>query len=123
MLRVPTQLQRHLLTFILHVSNISVSGASAGNVSIGTTGSLAFGRTRIKSVYYVGAGSAGSLKFNLNSTSGTLLLQIDTPTSAASFADSVTIPDEGILTQRSNSSSDFAILTLTNITNATVFCG
>ena len=109
--------------FYTSVSNISVSGASAGNVSIGTTGSLAFGRTRIKSVYYVGAGSAGSLKFNLNSTSGTLLLQIDTPTSAASFADSVTIPDEGILTQRSNSSSDFAILTLTNITNATVFCG
>ena len=109
--------------FYTSVSNISVSGASAGNVSIGTTGSLAFGRTRIKSVYYVGAGSAGSLKFNLNSTSGTLLLQIDTPTSAASFADSVTIPDEGILTQRSNSSSVFAILTLTNITNATVFCG
>jgi len=59
----------------------------------------------------------------LNSTSGTLLLQIDTPASSASFADSVTIPDEGILTQRSNSKSDFAILTLTNITNATVFCG
>ena len=109
--------------FYTSVSSIAASGASAGNVSIGTTGSLAFGRTRIKSVYYVGAGSAGSLKFNLNSTSGTLLLQIDTPTSAASFADSVTIPDEGILTQRSNSGSDFTILTLTNITNATVFCG
>lgn len=109
--------------FYTSVSNISVSGASAGNVSIGTTGSLAFGRTRIKSVYYVGAGSAGSLKFNLNSTGGTLLMQVDTPASSSSFADSVTIPDEGILTQRSNSSSDFTILTLTNITNVTVFCG
>ena len=109
--------------FYTSVSNISVSGASAGNVSIGTTGSLAFGRTRIKSVYYVGAGSAGSLKFNLNSTSGTLLMQVDTPASSSSFADSVTIPDEGILTQRSNSSSDFTILTLTNITNETVLCG
>jgi len=109
--------------FYTSVSNIAASGASAGNVSIGTTGSLAFGRTRIKSVYYVGAGSAGSLKFNLNSTSGTLLMQVDTPASSSSFADSVTIPDEGILTQRSNSSSDFTILTLTNITNVTVFCG
>ena len=109
--------------FYTVVTSIVASGASAGNVSIGTTGSLAFGRTRIKSVYYVGAGSAGSLKFNLNSASGTLLLQVDTPASASSFADSVTIPDEGILTQRSNSSSDFTILTLSNITNVTVFCG
>ena len=109
--------------FYTVVTSVVASGASAGNVSIGTTGSLAFGRTRIKSVYYVGAGSAGSLKFNLNSASGTLLLQVDTPASSSSFADSVTIPDEGILTQRSNSSSDFAILTLSNITNVTVFCG
>jgi|TARA_Y100000114_G_scaffold110825_1_gene104466 hypothetical protein len=50
-------------------------------------------------------------------------MQVDTPASSASFADSVTIPDEGILTQRSNSGSDFTILTLTNISNVTVFCG
>jgi hypothetical protein len=98
--------------FYTYIDSISIDAASAGAVSIGTTGSLAFGRTRIKSLYYVG-----------NSTSGALLLQIDTPTSAASFSDSVTIPDQGILTQRSNSKSDFTIMTLTNITNATVFCG
>ena len=109
--------------FYTRIESISIDAASAGNVSLGTTGSLAFGRTRIKSLYYVGTASAGSIKFNLNSTSGTLLLQIDTPTSAASFSDSVTIPDQGILTQRSNSKSDFTIMTLTNITNATVFCG
>jgi hypothetical protein len=86
--------------FYTSVSNISVDGASAGNVSIGTTGSLAFGRTRLKSLYYVGAGTAGSIKFNLNSSSGTLLLQIDTPVSSTSFSDSVTIPELGILTQR-----------------------
>jgi len=109
--------------FYTRIESISIDAASAGAVSIGTTGSLAFGRTRIKSLYYVGTASAGSIKFNLNSTSGALLLQIDTPTSAASFSDSVTIPDQGILTQRSNSKSDFTIMTLTNITNATVFCG
>ena len=109
--------------FYTYIDSISIDAASAGAVSIGTTGSLAFGRTRIKSLYYVGTASAGSIKFNVNSTSGALLLQIDTPTSAASFSDSVTIPDQGILTQRSNSKSDFTIMTLTNITNATVFCG
>jgi hypothetical protein len=108
--------------FYTSVSNISVDGASAGNVSIGTTGSLAFGRTRLKSLYYVGAGSAGSIKFNLNSSSGTLLLQIDTPVSSTSFSDSVTIPELGILTQRSNS-TDFAVMTLDQVSNVTVFCG
>lgn len=108
--------------FYTSVSNISVDGASAGNVSIGTTGSLAFGRTRIKSLYYVGAGTAGSIKFNLNSSSGTLLLQIDTPVSSTSFSDSVTIPELGILTQRSNS-TDFAVMTLDQVSNVTVFCG
>ena len=109
--------------FYTRIESISIDAASAGAVSLGTTGSLAFGRTRIKSLYYVGTASAGSIKFNINSTSGALLLQIDTPTSAASFSDSVTIPDQGILTQRSNSKSDFTIMTLSNITNATVFCG
>ena len=108
--------------FYTSVSNISVDGASAGNVSIGTTGSLAFGRTRLKSLYYVGAGTAGSIKFNLNSSSGTLLLQIDTPVSSTSFSDSVTIPELGILTQRSNS-TDFAVMTLDQVSNVTVFCG
>jgi len=108
--------------FYTSVSNISVDGASAGNVSIGITGSLAFGRTRLKSLYYVGAGTAGSIKFNLNSSSGTLLLQIDTPVSSTSFSDSVTIPELGILTQRSDS-TDFAVMTLDQVSNVTVFCG
>jgi len=108
--------------FYTYVESITASGASAGNVSVGTVGSLALPRTRIKSLYYVGAATAGSIKFNVNSTSGALLLQIDTPSTAASFADSVTIPELGILTTRSTT-TDFAIMTLTNVTNATVFCG
>ena len=108
--------------FYTYIASITASATSATNVSIGTTGSLALPRTRIKSLYYVGAASAGSIKFNVNSTDGALLLQIDTPTSAASFSDSVTIPDLGILTTRSNA-TDFAIMTLSNITNVTVFCG
>jgi hypothetical protein len=108
--------------FYTSVQSITASGASAGNVSIGTTGSLAFPRTRIKSLYYVGTTNAGSIKFNVNSTNGTLLLQLNTPAGATAFADSLFIPAEGILTAR-NGINDFAILTLSEITNVTVFCG
>jgi hypothetical protein len=104
------------------ILSITASGASAGDVSIGTTGSLALPRTRIKGLYYVGAGSAGSIKFNVNATDGPLLLQVDTPESATSFADSLFVPADGILTTRSGA-NDFAIMTLAQVTNVTVFCG
>jgi hypothetical protein len=108
--------------FYTVVSQITASGASAGNVKIGSVGSLAFPRTRLKSFYFVGTANAGSVSFNLNSPTGTTLLKIDTPAGAGAFSDSVTIPSDGILTTRSNK-TDFAVMTLTEITNVTVFCG
>jgi hypothetical protein len=108
--------------FYTVVSRITASGASAGNVKIGSVGSLAFPRTRIKSFYFVGTANAGSVSFNLNSPTGTTLLKIDTPAGAGAFSDSVTIPGEGVLTTRSNR-TDFAVMTLTEITHVTVFCG
>jgi hypothetical protein len=107
--------------FYTSVLSITASGASAGNVKIGSVGSLALPRTRIKGVYFVATASAGSVKFNLNSATGALLLQINTPAGAA-FSDSIVIPGEGILTTRSNR-TDFAVVTLTEISNVTVFCG
>jgi hypothetical protein len=107
--------------FYTVVSRITASGASAGNVKIGSVGSLALPRTRIKGLYYVATATAGSIKFNLNSSSGSLLLQVDTPTGTA-FSDSIIIPGEGILTTRSNR-TDFAVMTLSEITSVTVFCG
>lgn len=108
--------------FYTSVASITASGASAGNVSIGTTGSLAFPRTRIKSIYYVGTTTAGSIKFNLNATNGSLILQLDTPAGSSAFADSLFVPAEGILTTRSNR-TDFVIMTLDQISKVTVFCG
>lgn len=108
--------------FYTSVASITASGASAGNVSIGTTGSLAFPRTRIKSIYYVGTTTAGSIKFNINATNGTLILQLDTPAGSSAFADSLFVPAEGILTTRSNR-TDFVIMTLDQISKVTVFCG
>jgi hypothetical protein len=108
--------------FYTEIKSIRASGASAGNVKIGSVGSLAFPRTRLKSFYFVGTANAGSVKFNLNSSTGALLLQLDTPAGSGAFSDSVTIPSDGILTTRSGV-SDFAVMTLTEVTNVTVFCG
>jgi hypothetical protein len=109
------------VNFYTVVSRITASGASAGNVKIGSVGSLALPRTRIKGLYYVATATAGSIQFNLNGSSGSLLLQVDTPTGTA-FSDSIIIPGEGILTTRSNR-TDFAVMTLSEITSVTVFCG
>jgi hypothetical protein len=109
--------------FYARVDSITASGASAGNVSVGTVGSLALPRCRIKGAHYVAGATAGSIKVTSNTTTGTLVLQIDTPAVASSaFAVSVSIPQDGVLTTRS-SSSNFAIVTLAVITAVTLFCG
>ena len=107
--------------FFAYIESITASGASAGNVSIGTTGSIALPRTRLKGFYYLASGTAGSIKLNLNSTSGTELLNLSTPASATGTQD-MFLPGMGILTTRSNN-TDFSILTVTNVTDVTLFCG
>ena len=107
--------------FFAKITSITASGASAGNVSIGTTGSIALPRTRLKGFYYLASGTAGSIKLNLNSTSGAELLNLSTPASATGTQD-MFLPGQGILTTRSNN-TDFSILTVTNVTDVTLFCG
>lgn len=107
--------------FYSYIQSITASGASAGNVSIGTTGSLALPRTRIRGFQYVGNSSAGTVVFNLNSTSGAEILKVNTPASATA-TQQMSIPGAGILTTRSNN-TDFAIMTLTQVALITVFCG
>ncbi len=107
--------------FYSYIQSISVDGASTGNVSIGTVGSLALPRTRIRGFQYVAAASAGSIVFNLNSTSGAELLKVNTP-AGATITQQMSIPGAGILTTRS-SNTDFAIMTLTQVALITVFCG
>jgi len=107
--------------YYARVDSITASGASAGNVKIGTTGSLALPRTRIKGLYYVGTASAGSISFNVNGLSSQLILQVNTPASAIAV-NSLYMAAEGILTTRS-SPQDFTVVTLTNVTFATIICG
>jgi hypothetical protein len=103
------------------VVSISISATSVGNVKIGTTGSLALPRCRLKGLYYVGTATAGTVKVNLNGSSGSLLLQINTPASAT-VANSLFMPADGILTGRSGN-NDYAVVTLTDVTYATLICG
>jgi len=107
--------------YYARVDSITASGASAGNVKIGTTGSLALPRTRIKGLYYVGTASAGSISFNVNGLASQLILQVNTPASATAV-NSLYMAAEGILTTRS-SPQDFTVVTLTNVTYATIICG
>lgn len=103
------------------VDSISASGASAGNVKIGTTGSLALPRTRIKGLYWVGTSSAGTVKVNVNGLTSQLILQINTPASATAY-NSLYMAAEGILTTRTGQ-TDYAVVTLTNVAFATLICG
>jgi hypothetical protein len=103
------------------ITSITPSATMTGNIGVGVLGtSVALPRTRVKGVYYVGAASAGSLKFNLNSSTGTLLLQVDTPASVA--AAQYMYMQDGILTQ-GGSNTDYTVVTLTTITFATIICG
>jgi hypothetical protein len=108
------------------VTSITPSATMTGSIGVGVLGtSVALPRTRIKGVYYVGTASAGSIKANLNSATGALLLQVDTPASAT--ATQYMILAGGILMGGSNAlgplTMDIGLVTLTNVTFATIICG
>ena len=107
--------------FYARVDSITASGASAGNVKIGTTGSLALPRTRVKGLYFVGTATAGTIKFNVNGLSSQLILQLNTPASALQTS-SLYMAAEGILTTRSTA-QDYCVVTLTDVTFVTIICG
>ena len=104
------------------VTSITPSATTTGSIGIGVLGtSVALPRTRVKGVYYVGTATAGTIKINLNTSTGALLLQVDTPASA-SVANFVRLHD-GIIIGGSNALSDIGIVTLTNVTYSTIILG
>ena len=107
--------------YYAYIDSITISAASVGAISIGTSGSIALPRTRLKGFYYLASGTAGSIKLNLNGPSGTEILNIATPGSATGTQD-MFLPGMGILTARSTD-EDFTVVTVTNVTNVTLFCG
>lgn len=103
------------------VTSITVSGTSANSVSIGYGGDLALPRTRIKGLYYVGGGSAGSITV-ASPNREFPLFKIATPDSSDTFADSLFIPSEGILVG-GEFFNDYATVATSNVTSYTLICG
>ena len=86
-----------------------------GAKTLTSTGSIQSGRTRLRSVYYVGQSSAGTLTFKDGGASGTQKLVITTPAGSAADQYQVDIPLDGILFK-----TDMH-LTISNVTSVTVF--
>ena len=105
--------------YYTRVNSVAISATSTGNIKVGYGGDLAFPRTRIKGVYFVSNGSSGSIVFTAK-PSNKVILNLAVP--SGTLSQDMMIPGEGILTTKSGS-GDFAVMTLTNLTNATVICG
>ena len=103
----------------LTVTQVAADGAVSTNTSIGITGTakegiLTPGRTRIRGLHGVSSSTAGSMVFRNTSTSGSILLELDTP-NQDDFIDPY-IPDDGVVF------SSGAYLNVGNgVTSVTVF--
>ena len=115
------------------IDSIVISGAAAGTLSVGTTGSLALPRCRVKGFYIVGGAGAGSLKIDRHTWTTTPgapttvtpgiavnVLDITTP-AGATLTQFLSLPGQGILTGQQP--TDFAVVVATAITDYTLFCG
>jgi len=105
--------------YYTRVDSVAISATSTGNIKVGYGGDLAFPRTRIKGVYFVSNGASGSVVFTAKPNDTTIL---KLAVASGTLSQDMIIPGEGILTTKSKN-GDFAIMTLTNVTNATVVCG
>ena len=105
--------------YFAFVSSVSVSAATAGAITVGYGGALALPPTRIKGLYYLASGAAGTIVITRNSDSQ-ILLEIDTP-ALATVVNSLYMAAEGIRTAYAN--NDFAIVTPTDVTAVTLICG
>lgn len=110
-------------TYWASMDSIVASGTAGGSsgavtVAVGYGAGLALPRCRIRGIHYVGAAAAGAIVVTINTTSGTELVGVDTPASAT-FAEYV--KTNHVLVGRSAATSDFGIVTLTNVTYCTLF--
>jgi len=103
------------------VTNFEVdSGTSVGTIQVGFGGDLALPRTRIKAFNYAAPTAAGSIVVTRDDA--TLpILEITSPAGIVQSSH-LSIPENGILTTGSNT-NNYAIVTLTNITALTLYCG
>lgn len=103
------------------ITSITASGAMTGDQKVGINGTtVALPATRIIGVHWVGAASAGYILVNRNSATGAELLRINTPASATIAAYAYT---GGIRTAGGNAETDFALVSVSNVSLYTLICG
>ena len=82
------------------VTQVSVDANTAGAITVGMANNsldvVYAGRARVRGVYLIHTGTAGTIPFRNGGASGTAMLTIPTPAAANSTRD-VVIPDEGIM--------------------------
>jgi hypothetical protein len=105
--------------YFASVTSITVSAATAAAITVGYGGNLALPMTRVKGLYYLASGNAGSIIVTRNSDSQ-ILLEIDTP-ALATQVNSLYMAAEGIRT--TYQTNDFATVAATNVTATTLICG
>jgi len=106
--------------YFVSVTSITPDANTAGNVTIGyaLSAGVYLPLTRIKGVYYVASGSAGSIVVTKAGSSQTIL-NIATPASATVTQD-IMIPANGLRT--ADSPSDYSTVAVTNVTSVTLMC-
>ena len=103
-------------TSIVSISNDTVS---VGDISIGLSG-LALPKCRVRGVYFIGAGNAGSVVITRVSDSRKVL-NVVSPAGSGANAFNVWVPGEGIVS--TYTLNDYATVTLTEVGSTTILCG
>jgi len=106
--------------YFVSVTSITPDANTAGNVTIGyaLSAGVYLPLTRIKGVYYVASGSAGSIVVTKAGSSQTIL-NIATP-ALATVTQDIMIPANGLRT--ADSPSDYSTVAVTNVTSVTLMC-
>jgi len=110
--------------YFAEVTNFAVAaGTSVGTIQVGFGGdsTIALPRTRIKAFNYAAPTASGSITVTRNDDSTLPILEITSPEGIVQSSH-LTIPENGVLTTGSNT-NNFAIVTLSNITSLTLYCG
>ena len=106
--------------YFVSVTSITPDANTAGAVTIGyaLSAGVYLPLTRIKAVYYVASGSAGSIVVTKAGSSQTIL-NLATPASATATQD-IMIPANGLRT--ADAPSDYSTVAVTNVTSVTLMC-
>jgi len=102
------------------IASITAVGDPAGNVTAGSGTTVAVtmfaGRMRLKGMYAVNTGTAGTITFRETSATGNIRMQFNT-CAAANSTEYPDIPDDGLLFK----SGGYVVYTQTTLSSLTVF--